>query len=488
MTGWPGWSIHATLECWDGNGSGGVAVAVPVGGAGRQQGCVVTLCPVVSEGNTLTGRPPRVAEQQKSPIEHPADDGRGGVQEPAQTRRPFSNKTSKRPPTTNNNELRGQPPRTAQGRHSAGLGYVSSSEPCLKLTEAASHDGAFSVFQELYEHLEGNKRRKPPQDIKLDPNTAIFELRDLSFQSPVRKKLNLTVSINPRTQKPMLVLSKAGGEVVEFTIDDLSTKNIVFATLLPSSDKAQHQHLVICYRQASSSPGNDPLVCSFSTPALTQQLQQSGKLKGDIELNDWLARFCLIAGFKLQATFPKVNNKSFFVQAYRGTKEGVLYFLPDHVLFGFKKPIVLFQSSEIESIQYSNITRITFSVTLVLKSGDRVEFSMVDQQEFAAIDTYAKGRQVVDMSMSEELKAKPMKNAEKAGALGEAEQEVGADDDDDDEDEDGDYAETGVDDASDVTGSGEEGSGDDDDDDDDDDGDEEAEEEDAEIDLNSDDD
>lgn len=343
-----------------------------------------------------------------------------------------------------------------------------------------------AVLEKVYEYAlqdDASKRRRlavePADDGKLDPNTVVFELADLSFVSPLRKKLNLVVSINRSTQKPMISLFKQGSDHSEWTLNDTSSANIRFATLLPSREKHQNQYLVIFYREGSSSKDSDPMVCTFTTSSLVQQLQQSGKLKNGQELQELLSRQFLLTGFKLQHAF---THKSFHVQAHRGTKEGVLYFLANHILFGFKKPILLFESHEIGSIQYSNITRITFSVTLILTTGERVEFSMIDQEEFGAIDSYVKGRQVTDMSMSDELKAKPLKGASQGGELDRAEEEavdVGHEEEDEEE-EDDDY--TGgnaeIDDTSDVSG----------DEEDEEDEDEEDDEEDREIELNSDDD
>ncbi|KAH3683337.1 hypothetical protein WICPIJ_005694 [Wickerhamomyces pijperi] len=400
-----------------------------------------------------------------------------------------------------------------------------------------SNKEALPVFERLYNHLTSDgadlKRRKIDDGSQnnahtidsIAPDSIIFQLRDVSFQAPIRKKLSLTISISPINEKPLLSIAKSIDVKPDLIVADITNTNIQFATLLPVPEKKNQLYLVIFYTANSTSDtNNEPIVTVLNIDQVTKQLVADDKvMKPQDDLRVFLQRQFQISGFKLTdpfATFSDLNNPS-FVSAHRGTKEGLLYFLPQHILFGFKKPISLFPIREIQGITYTSITRITFNITLKLKSGEKVEFSMIDQQDFPEIDQYVKNMRVQDMSMSDELKAKTVSKSadqESLGALAEAEAEADAnirvgdaalaeqrqeqgegetegqeEEDSDDEEEDGNFEVHGeIDDTSDVS-SEEEGVSDAEaqnaEEDDDEDDDEEEEQDEQEItDLNSDDD
>lgn len=287
----------------------------------------------------------------------------------------------------------------------------------------------------------------------------------------------MTISIFPISQKPVLSVAKSNDLKPDLLITDVSNNNIRFSTLLPVPEKKNQLYLVIFYHTANetSPTKNEPLVVVLNTEQITKQLVGDDKImKPQDDLRVFLQRQFQISGFKLADPFSTTTSSPkapSFVTAHRGTKEGLLYFLPQHILFGFKKPILLFLVHEIAGITYTSITRITFSVTLKLKNGEKIEFSMIDQQDFPEIDEYVKNMRVEDMSMSDELKAKSSKNTDQQnmGALAEAEAEAesniregdeqldqlqggGDEADSDDEEEDSDFeVESEVDDTSDIS-------------------------------------
>ncbi|SCU93211.1 LAFA_0F15236g1_1 [Lachancea sp. 'fantastica'] len=283
------------------------------------------------------------------------------------------------------------------------IDIISSSEP-----------SALAVFEELYNYLsveqESRKKSKTDDEApKVAENSIIFQLKDVSVLTPFRKKLNLVISLSPMTGKPTLSLSK--DMVPQLTISELN-KCVKFATFLPVPEKSNVVYLFISYRSDALSDANDFLLVTLNKDATLAQLKSSGLISNPAnDLSpciDYIRKQAILVGFRIADPFSASNTgpKPFHVEAHRGTKEGTLYFLPDNVLFGFKKPILLFSSQEIESITYSSITRLTFNVTLITKSGERYEFSMIDQNEYALIDDYVKRKQVIDNSMSEENKAK----------------------------------------------------------------------------------
>ncbi|SCU96406.1 LAME_0F16138g1_1 [Lachancea meyersii CBS 8951] len=301
---------------------------------------------------------------------------------------------------------------------------------------STSNPSAIDVFQELYNYINIDpENRKKPKNSGLAPevteDSIIFQLRDVSVLTPFRKKLNLVISLSPISGKPTLSLSK--DMVPQLTISELN-KSVKFATFLPFPEKKNAVYLFMSYTSALDPNANEYLLVTLNKEATLTQLRSSGLIPNDANdispCIDYIRKQAILVGFRVADPFSasNVGPVPFHVEAHRGTKEGTLYFLPDHVLFGFKKPILLFSSQEIESITYSSITRLTFNVTLITKNGDKYEFSMIDQNEYALIDDYVKRKQVVDNSMSEENKAKTAHKdqnaAEHSSLLAEAAQQL----------------------------------------------------------------
>lgn len=292
------------------------------------------------------------------------------------------------------------------------------------------------IFQELYDFgiTQGQNQngvdQGSPKKRKLDGSSSsngkeaiipqdniIFKLKEVSVLSPLRKKLNLVLHLSHIDNKPMLSLEK--DSKIELSISNLRA-NIKMATFLPVSEKPNLMYLFIKYVNPTETNSDgkvhsDPILITLTKDHILQQFHKNGILDISItEFNsciDYMRKQAILTGFRISNPFvTNVGNEeivqSFFVNCHRGTKEGSLYFLPDNILFGFRKPILLFDSSDIESITYSSITRLTFNVTLITKEGEKFEFSMIDQSEYTKIDQYVKRKQVIDKSMSEELKAK----------------------------------------------------------------------------------
>ncbi|QLL32540.1 hypothetical protein HG536_0D00620 [Torulaspora globosa] len=277
------------------------------------------------------------------------------------------------------------------------------------------------VFEQLYMHASENAdqarkvRKLDGEEGQLentapDKNQIIFSIKDASVLSPIRKKLNFILHLSPQTGKPMLSLLKNGKP--ELTIKDLRT-NIKMATFLPVAEKQNYIYIFISYENSVSGKYTEPILMTLNKNALLEQFKESGLLDSSVDdfsnCVEYMRKQAILAGFRISDPFfssQRAANESFHVECHRGTKEGTLYFLPDHLIFGFKKPILLFQSVDIEAITYSSITRLTFNVTLITKGEQKFEFSMIDQNEFAKIDEYVKRKQVKDKSMSAELKAK----------------------------------------------------------------------------------
>ncbi|KAL9084195.1 MAG: hypothetical protein Q9165_008181 [Trypethelium subeluteriae] len=113
------------------------------------------------------------------------------------------------------------------------------------------------------------------------------------------------------------------------------------------------------------------------------------------------------------------GEKAFHVKAFRGSKDGFLYFLEIGLVFGFKKPLLLFQHHHIDSISFTNVLQRTFNIVITVSRGalesgvegseekmEEFEFSMIDQAEYAEIDAWVKKHRLNDHSMAQQRKAK----------------------------------------------------------------------------------
>ena len=124
------------------------------------------------------------------------------------------------------------------------------------------------------------------------------------------------------------------------------------------------------------------------------------------------------------------NEKSWGTKAWKGVKEGFLFPLSPGLLFGFKKPVLFFPFSVIESVSYTNVLQRTFNlvVTIIDEDGNTedVEFSMLNQQDFVPVDEWVKKHQLDDKSLASERRAKVYgvnkPKGERGEGVGEAEQ------------------------------------------------------------------
>lgn len=90
--------------------------------------------------------------------------------------------------------------------------------------------------------------------------------------------------------------------------------------------------------------------------------------------------------------------------------------MPTGIFFGFKKPLAFFPFAAIESISYTSVLQRTFNLVITtsttssgsneVNSTEDIEFSMLDQADFAGIDEYVKRHGLNDASMAQERRAK----------------------------------------------------------------------------------
>ncbi|KAL2364753.1 hypothetical protein RJZ56_002273 [Blastomyces dermatitidis] len=126
------------------------------------------------------------------------------------------------------------------------------------------------------------------------------------------------------------------------------------------------------------------------------------------------------------------GDKAYHVKAFRGSKEGFLFFLSTGIFFGFKKPLIFFSLENIDSISYTSVLQRTFNLNIAARSPlnpDEVqefELSMIDQSNHPGIDAYIKKHGLQDASLAEARRAKRLNiNGVKSGDDG-ADGAVGA--------------------------------------------------------------
>ncbi|KAJ3530017.1 hypothetical protein NM208_g9509 [Fusarium decemcellulare] len=383
------------------------------------------------------------------------------------------------------------------------------------IQRAADSPGRISLFNEIanhvYDQLQGSsepahkKRRVDVQQtngtvngksaaVKPETNAAdepvLLEIKEISVSVPQRKKFELYIEY-------------------------------LFYVPVPEKTQVQHNYILFprgtCLPSKTNPPTEEPLV--FTVPATSPKHgtiggPKAGTAEGVADnyksLFHWaFNQFLKTAGNNVEITSAnpnkfqsmvrqphRPNEKAVHVKAFRGSKDGYLFFLENGILWGFKKPLMFIPLNRVAATSYTNILQRTFNIAVEVFAGEgdateEIEFSMLDQEDYGGIDDYIKQNRLQDRSMAEQRKAKlelaenrgPKKNAdgtengatdgqdgqtgmsELAKAQLEAEQELQDEEDEDEEDYD-----PGSDADSDGSGDSSDDDSDDDEDDEDDEG------------------
>ncbi|KAI6832103.1 Rtt106-domain-containing protein [Hortaea werneckii] len=288
-----------------------------------------------------------------------------------------------------------------------------------------------------------------PDAQSVDPAslTTILECKDVSFQIPARKKLKLHMvrdSKDARRQEIRLVDQKTS--MLEHS---LPADQIEHAFCLPVPEKQQRQcNFVLLPKPGAVSPSGAPceqVLFTLNEIAPQEAISAEQKIEeGDTlvsiaerDLSDMLGKYGKKITRPTEKEFASAipqshrkGEKAWHVKAHRGTKEGYLWFLSTGILFGFKKPIAFFPFTSIDSISYTSVLQRTFNLVIAARDdppphqtddaeepeAKEIEFSMLDQQDFAGIDEYVKRHGLNDASMAAQRRAKMYNvNKEKKG-------------------------------------------------------------------------
>ncbi|CAG7564728.1 unnamed protein product [Fusarium equiseti] len=421
------------------------------------------------------------------------------------------------------------------------LGSVFGTRPDILqgIQKAADSPTRIALFNEIATHvydqlLSGSaepahkKRRVDVQQangaangtkapVKTQTNAAdedvLLEIKEISVSVPQRKKFELCFTDGhiyaraPNTTAPIPAITYAWSDIEH-----------VFYLPVPEKNQVQHNYVLFprgtCLPSKTNPPTEEPLV--FTVPATApKQGTIGGPDAGSAaavsdnykSLFHWaLNRHLKPIGIDITSANPgkfhsmvrqphRPAEKAVHVKAFRGSKDGYLFFLETGILWGFKKPLMFIPLNRIAATSFTNILQRTFNIAVEVFAGEgdateEVEFSMIDQEDYGGIDEYIKNKRLQDRSMAEQRKAKlelaenraaAKKNGEETGegeaAGGDISELAKAQLDveqalQDEEDEDEEDYDPGSDADSDGSGDSDEDDSDDDEDDEDDEGEE----------------
>ena len=273
----------------------------------------------------------------------------------------------------------------------------------------------------------------------------ILEAPEISFSIPQRKKLICGIYHYP--QKNVYTLGGKGiGTELEF---EVPVSKISVAMKLPVPEKAQRQWNYVFLPKAGtegesvmftvSEPAKgkeQEYVTGKDTPQALLEHDRSDRKKSLLEAALEVAGLKIVVPDEKEfaSATPEAhrkNEKAYHVKAFRGSKDGFLFFLSTGIFFGFKKPLFFVGLEDIESLSYTSVLQRTFNVVVSYREvGEEetkeIEFSMLDQADYAGINGYVQRHGLSDASLAEGRRAKMLGKKAKTeanGVAGEGEDE-----------------------------------------------------------------
>ena len=265
----------------------------------------------------------------------------------------------------------------------------------------------------------------------------------MSFSVPQRKKLNLQVSANRKSEGVRAVAP--GSSDAEFGLPWSEVEHVL---CLPVPEKAQAQRNFCVFPRggdgvatapAGSGEGGSPFETMVWTApdtrpkgAAEDEATQAGKTVAALEKAGWNPQQPDAKEFASEVPQPgRKGEKAYHVKAFKGSKDGeytmtlikdnwhadalslqgYLFFLPQGILWGFKKPLILFSFPVVDSISYTSVLQRTFNLVIAARASadappQEHEFSMLDQADYAGIDAYVRRHGLQDASLAEARRAK----------------------------------------------------------------------------------
>ncbi|KAK3686345.1 hypothetical protein LTR37_019935 [Vermiconidia calcicola] len=254
-----------------------------------------------------------------------------------------------------------------------------------------------------------------------DPVVA-FACKDVSVQIPARKKLKVQFLNDAKDDRRReLRLLNSTTEAIECALP-VSQVDEVFC--LPVPDKQARQTYFAVIPKIGS--GGEQVLFTLNDNAPAPSPVSSEEVREDDTYVTLTQRAFenMLAPYGKKLVMPdaaefassrpqphRKGEKGFHVNAHRGSKEGYLHLLSPGLLWGFKKPLAFFPFHCIESISYTSVLQRTFNLVVTVSASDYeaekdIEFSMLDQEDFAGIDEYIKRHGLNDASMAAQRRAK----------------------------------------------------------------------------------
>ena len=273
------------------------------------------------------------------------------------------------------------------------------------------------------DHL--SKKRKMehrPVDTEGWDKGTVYNVADVSFSIPQRKKLKL--SINNSASAGLRAVNASG--TPEFGVNWDCVRDLV---CLPVPDKAQAQYNFCILSATSDEIATDQIVWTVpdSVPKDGTFVGLTSSLSGETYrtvlisiLNGALKHYKkrVIEPNKQEFASQVVQahrkrEPAYHIKAFRGSKDGFLFLLPNGIFWGFKKPMEFFSFDAVDSVSYTSVLQRTFNLNIAARFAadaepHEFEFSMIDQADFAGIDEYVRRHELQDASMAEQRRAKKL--------------------------------------------------------------------------------
>ncbi|KEF56437.1 uncharacterized protein A1O9_08018 [Exophiala aquamarina CBS 119918] len=298
------------------------------------------------------------------------------------------------------------------------------------------------------------------------PREVVLEARDVSFSLPQRKKYHLGVAQYgsdidaPTTTFSIFIRSPATNEVEL----EIPLSHFAYALRLPVPEKTTKQYnfclLPTTAPVSSAQPSAEPMIWTvLHGPVKTLTIHStalsaiaSQRAGSDDQIFEEALSFVL-SRHSVELTQPSTDEfasatpeshrkkeTAYHVRAFRGSKDGFLFFLHNGIFFGFKKPLSFFAFENIESVSYTSVLQRTFNLNIAYREGgsaaeelpdiQEIEFSMLDQADFPGIDAYIKKHGLQDASLAESRRATKVNTASNGkAAVAQAENGDGDDED-----------------------------------------------------------
>lgn len=309
----------------------------------------------------------------------------------------------------------------------------------IQTAKAPEHESLFADISRYVKHLQQfsgqepsksqdeqpSKKRKlenQPVDTEAWDKENVCEVADVSFSVPQRKKLKM--SINKSASAGLRATNASG--MTEFGVNWNCVRDIV---CLPVPEKAQAQYNFCILSAATDGLATDQTVWTVpdSVPKdgifvglTTSHPGETYRTLLITILNEALKHYKKrviepdrqeFASQVVQA--HRRGEPAYHIKAFRGSKDGFLFLLPNGIFWGFKKPLEFFTFDTVDSVSYTSVLQRTFNLNVAARASPDVEpqefeFSMIDQADFAGIDDYVKRHQLQDASMAEQRRAKKL--------------------------------------------------------------------------------